>query len=158
MWRCALRWSDEKCSSVTSTGFTLRRRLKHFFKIKKLSHEVEIRRNIRLTLFYKVVGIVERHVPFLHKVGHRHCHRSADSGKTMHKNTTFLLSGFIWKRGKWDYSTKQQLKLIIHVICNWNRKTANITMRPTREFQSNYCNKDLRYSIECFFQPTPSRP
>lgn len=65
-------------------------------KVQKLTHEVEIGRDVGFFHLDNVISIVHGQVELLHQIGHRHCDRAANACKAMDQDTAFLSPSFIW--------------------------------------------------------------
>lgn len=69
-------------------------------KVQKLTHEVEVGRDVGFFHLDDVVRIVHGQVELLHQIRHCHRDRAADACKAVDQNTALLSPSFIWWRKK----------------------------------------------------------
>ena len=66
-------------------------------EVEQLAHEGEVGGDVGLARLHVVVRLVQVHALLLHHVRHRHRHRAADTGQTVHKHALMGLNSFVWK-------------------------------------------------------------
>ena len=86
-----LRWtSTHACATWTTVQL--------LFKVKKLTHKVEVGGDVWFTFLDKVIGIIEGETQLLHKIGNSYSHGPTNTCQAVHQNSTLLVTGLICRK------------------------------------------------------------
>lgn len=66
-----------------------------FLKFQKLSHEVEVGRNVWFARPDVIIGIVETESALVHEVGDCDCDGARDAGQAVHQHSMSIVPTFI---------------------------------------------------------------